>query len=95
MTGRRGGRPLVPAYVSTGGRTRPSRNSLERLSVLTGLTTCPEDPLPGTLRRRTRTPLHAGPGARNAARPRPPRGPDGRTPENGHLWGPYDPGDEG
>lgn len=37
MTGRRGGRPLVPAYLSTGGEARPSRNSLERLSVLTGL----------------------------------------------------------
>lgn len=36
MTGRRGGRPLVPAYLSTGGMARPSRNSLERLSVLTG-----------------------------------------------------------
>ncbi|MGW6907827.1 DUF742 domain-containing protein [Streptomyces sp. NPDC054940] len=36
MTGRRGGRPLVPAYLSTGGVTRPSRPHLERLSVLTG-----------------------------------------------------------
>lgn len=36
MTGRRSGRPLVPAYLSTGGVARPSRNSLERLSVLTG-----------------------------------------------------------
>ena len=36
MTARRTGRPLVPAYVSTGGVARPSRNSLERLSVLTG-----------------------------------------------------------
>jgi hypothetical protein len=35
MTGRRGGRPLVPAYLSTGGVARPSRESLERLSVLT------------------------------------------------------------
>ncbi|MCF3135258.1 DUF742 domain-containing protein [Streptomyces olivochromogenes] len=34
MTGRRGGRPLVPAYLSTGGVTRPSRPQLERLSVL-------------------------------------------------------------
>ncbi|MBB4710451.1 DUF742 domain-containing protein [Streptomyces luteogriseus] len=34
MTGRRGGRPLVPAYLSTGGVARPSR-ALERLSVLT------------------------------------------------------------
>jgi hypothetical protein len=47
MSGRRSGRPLVPAYVSTGGRTRPSRNSLERLSVLTGLAICPRDPLAG------------------------------------------------
>ncbi|MFJ4688985.1 DUF742 domain-containing protein [Streptomyces sp. NPDC091377] len=37
MTGRRrGGRPLVPAYLSTGGVARPSRPHLERLSVLTG-----------------------------------------------------------
>lgn len=36
MTGRRIGRPLVPAYLSTGGVARPSRNSLERLSLLTG-----------------------------------------------------------
>lgn len=36
MTGRRGGRPLVPAYLSTGGMARPSRAQLERLSVLTG-----------------------------------------------------------
>ncbi|WP_298557411.1 DUF742 domain-containing protein [Streptomyces luteogriseus] len=35
MTGRRGGRPLVPAYLSTGGVARPSRDHLERLSVLT------------------------------------------------------------
>ncbi|MFF4547944.1 DUF742 domain-containing protein [Streptomyces sp. NPDC001435] len=35
MTGRRGGRPLVPAYLSTGGVARPSRPYLERLSVLT------------------------------------------------------------
>ena len=35
MTGRRGGRPLVPAYLSTGGVARPSRPQLERLSVLT------------------------------------------------------------
>ncbi|MEV8087862.1 DUF742 domain-containing protein [Streptomyces nigra] len=35
MTGRRGGRPLVPAYLSTGGVARPSRPHLERLSVLT------------------------------------------------------------
>ncbi|MEV1086093.1 DUF742 domain-containing protein [Streptomyces sp. NPDC050211] len=36
MTGRRGGRPLVPAYLSTGGVARPSRPQLERLTVLTG-----------------------------------------------------------
>ncbi|KOU55897.1 hypothetical protein ADK57_43075 [Streptomyces sp. MMG1533] len=36
MTGRRAGRPLVPAYLSTGGVARPSRPQLERLSVLTG-----------------------------------------------------------
>ncbi|MGW1978797.1 DUF742 domain-containing protein [Streptomyces sp. NPDC001889] len=47
MSGRRAGRPLVPAYVSTGGTTRPSRNSLERLSVLTDLTTCPGEPATG------------------------------------------------
>ncbi|MBX9399024.1 DUF742 domain-containing protein [Streptomyces sp. TRM72054] len=36
MTGRPGGRHLVPAYLSTGGVARPSRDRLERLSVLTG-----------------------------------------------------------
>ncbi|GLF97343.1 DUF742 domain-containing protein [Streptomyces yaizuensis] len=82
MTGRRGGRPLVPAYVSTGGRTRPSRNSLERLSVLTGLTTCPEDPAPGSasLCGAGPPPLPApaaalattAPAAAPPARPRPP-----------------------
>ncbi|MEV0643106.1 DUF742 domain-containing protein [Streptomyces sp. NPDC050619] len=36
MTGRRAGRPLVPAYLSTGGVARPGRHRLERLSVLTG-----------------------------------------------------------
>ncbi|MFJ9708919.1 DUF742 domain-containing protein [Streptomyces sp. NPDC101234] len=35
MTGRLGGRPLVPAYLSTGGVARPSRPHLERLTVLT------------------------------------------------------------
>jgi hypothetical protein len=35
MTGHRSGRPLVPAYLSTGGVARPSRNNLEHLSVLT------------------------------------------------------------
>ncbi|MEU3556983.1 DUF742 domain-containing protein [Streptomyces fragilis] len=35
MRGHRAGRPLVPAYLSTEGVARPSRNSLERLSVLT------------------------------------------------------------
>ncbi|MEU2289082.1 DUF742 domain-containing protein [Streptomyces sp. NPDC013178] len=34
MTGRPAGRPLVPAYLSTGGVARPSRPQLERLSVL-------------------------------------------------------------
>jgi hypothetical protein len=34
MTGRRTGRPLVPAYLATGGLAKPSRNNLERLSVL-------------------------------------------------------------
>ncbi|MEV0904168.1 DUF742 domain-containing protein [Streptomyces hokutonensis] len=36
MTGRRGGRPLVPAYLSTGGVARPSHPQLERLTVLSG-----------------------------------------------------------
>ena len=39
MTGRRGGRPLVPAYLSTGGVARPGRTHLERLSVLTSTRT--------------------------------------------------------
>ncbi|GGW43523.1 MULTISPECIES: DUF742 domain-containing protein [Streptomyces] len=34
MTARPAGRPLVPAYLSTGGVARPSRPHLERLSVL-------------------------------------------------------------
>ncbi|MFJ9422082.1 DUF742 domain-containing protein [Streptomyces sp. NPDC101249] len=34
MTGRRGGRPLVPAYLSTGGLAGPGRARLDRLSVL-------------------------------------------------------------
>lgn len=45
MTGRPGGRPLVPAYLSTGGVARPSRPQLERLSVLTGS----GEPRPGDL----------------------------------------------
>ncbi|MGW4543798.1 DUF742 domain-containing protein [Streptomyces chartreusis] len=39
MTGRGGGRPLVPAYLSTGGVARPSRPHLERLSVLSSTRT--------------------------------------------------------
>ncbi|MDQ1042746.1 DUF742 domain-containing protein [Streptomyces sp. V4I2] len=35
MTGRRAGRPLVPAYLSTGGVAQTGRPPLERLSVLT------------------------------------------------------------
>ncbi|MEV5440684.1 DUF742 domain-containing protein [Streptomyces sp. NPDC052682] len=35
MTGRPGGRPLVPAYLATGGVARPGRHRLDRLSVLT------------------------------------------------------------
>ncbi|WP_133916659.1 DUF742 domain-containing protein [Streptomyces sp. NBC_00582] len=34
MTGRPAGRPLVPAYLSTGGVARPSRPHMERLTVL-------------------------------------------------------------
>lgn len=34
MTRRQAGRPLVPAYLSTGGVARPSRPALERLTVL-------------------------------------------------------------
>ncbi|MER5433292.1 DUF742 domain-containing protein [Streptomyces sp. NPDC002588] len=34
MTARPAGRPLVPAYLSTGGVARPSRPHLERLTVL-------------------------------------------------------------
>jgi hypothetical protein len=45
MTGRPAGRPLVPAYLSTGGVARPSRPHLERLSVLTRTDT----PVPGGL----------------------------------------------
>ncbi|MFE2043693.1 DUF742 domain-containing protein [Streptomyces sp. NPDC059477] len=42
MTGRPGGRPLVPAYLSTGGVARPSRPHLERLSVITA--GCADEP---------------------------------------------------
>ncbi|MFF4590209.1 DUF742 domain-containing protein [Streptomyces sp. NPDC000345] len=34
MTARPAGRPLVPAYLSTGGVARPSRPHMERLTVL-------------------------------------------------------------
>ncbi|MBN0046713.1 DUF742 domain-containing protein [Streptomyces actuosus] len=34
MTGRPGGRPLVPAYLATGGAARHPRLRLERLSLL-------------------------------------------------------------
>ncbi|MFJ8111775.1 DUF742 domain-containing protein [Streptomyces sp. NPDC096132] len=34
MTPRPAGRPLVPAYLSTGGVARPSRPHMERLTVL-------------------------------------------------------------
>lgn len=43
---RRTGRPLVPAYLSTGGVARPSRDSLERLSLLTGVPGPPPAGLP-------------------------------------------------
>jgi hypothetical protein len=46
MTNRRTGRPLVPAYLSTGGVARPSRHSLERLSVLTNTGLSPPTGLP-------------------------------------------------
>lgn len=46
MTGRRGGRPLVPAYLSTGGVARPSRPHLERLSVLSSTRTVAPAGLP-------------------------------------------------
>src|SRR5882757_10803190 len=45
MTPRRAGRPLVPAYLSTGGVARPSRGSLERLSVLTRTDLARTDPV--------------------------------------------------
>ncbi|MEU8890880.1 DUF742 domain-containing protein [Streptomyces sp. NPDC048442] len=34
MTPRQSNRRLVPAYLATGGRARPSRNTLDRLSLL-------------------------------------------------------------
>ncbi|MFI7413885.1 DUF742 domain-containing protein [Streptomyces sp. NPDC049627] len=46
MTGRRGGRPLVPAYLSTGGVARTGRTHLERLSVLTRTRTSSPADLP-------------------------------------------------
>ncbi|MCX4767625.1 DUF742 domain-containing protein [Streptomyces sp. NBC_01275] len=45
MTDRPAGRPLVPAYLSTGGVARPSRPHLERLSVLVR----GDEPLPAGL----------------------------------------------
>jgi hypothetical protein len=45
MTPRRPGRPLVPAYLSTGGVARPSRGTLERLSVLTRTDLVRSDPV--------------------------------------------------
>src|SRR3954471_8983253 len=38
---RRSGRPLVPAYLSTGGVARPSPDGLEPLSVLSSTGTAP------------------------------------------------------
>lgn len=46
MTGRRSGRPLVPAYLSTGGVALPSRSHLERLSVLNSTGTAAPAGLP-------------------------------------------------
>lgn len=46
--GRRAGRPLVPAYLSTGGVARPSRDSLERLSLLTATGPGPPAAIPAT-----------------------------------------------
>lgn len=43
---RRSGRPLVPAYLSTGGVARPSRDCLKRLSVLSGTGATPPAGLP-------------------------------------------------
>ncbi|MCX5205494.1 DUF742 domain-containing protein [Streptomyces sp. NBC_00237] len=36
MTPRQSNRRLVPAYLATGGRATPSRNTLDRLSLLRG-----------------------------------------------------------
>ncbi|MFJ2608526.1 DUF742 domain-containing protein [Streptomyces sp. NPDC091279] len=46
MTGRRGGRPLVPAYLSTGGVAGTGRTRLDRLSVLTATGADPPPGLP-------------------------------------------------
>ncbi|POX39264.1 DUF742 domain-containing protein [Streptomyces sp. Ru73] len=51
MTPRQSNRRLVPAYLATGGRARPSRNTLDRLTVLYGATvTAPAGLRPEALR---------------------------------------------
>ncbi|MGW1838752.1 DUF742 domain-containing protein [Streptomyces sp. BBFR2] len=45
MTPRQNGRRLVPAYLATGGRARPSRNTLDRLTLLHGVDAPPTSEL--------------------------------------------------
>lgn len=53
MTGPRGSRRLVPAYLATSGRANPSRNTLDRLSVLYN-PGGPDGPVPSGLRPEER-----------------------------------------
>lgn len=51
MTPRQSNRRLVPAYLATGGRAQPSRNTMDRLTVLHGATiTSPAELRPEALR---------------------------------------------
>ncbi|MBB1252512.1 DUF742 domain-containing protein [Streptomyces sp. OF3] len=60
MSGRRSERRLVPAYMATGGRAAPSRNTFDRLTLLSAA----GGPLPGRLapaQRRLAELVNGGP----------------------------------
>lgn len=46
MSAHREGRRLVPAYMATGGRAQPSRNTLDRLTLLSAASSRLPDRLP-------------------------------------------------
>ncbi|MEN8649088.1 DUF742 domain-containing protein [Streptomyces sp. 21So2-11] len=59
MTARRGSRRLVPAFLATAGRTQPTRNTLDRLTVLSAATSqVPEGLEPA--QRRLAVLVHGG-----------------------------------